>query len=184
MSLDHLWAGWRMPYVSTVASEAGVEELPAETQAAGAVGAAPPPVECVFCAIASLEAGPDERLVVHDGPLVFAILNAYPYASGHLMVMPRRHLRDLEELTEAEEAELWPTVRRAVAALKAAYSPDGCNVGLNLGRAAGAGIPGHLHVHAVPRWIGDTNFMTATASVRVLPEALTDSAARIRDAWR
>ena len=99
------------------------------------------------------------------------------------MVLPIRHVRDLEELEPEEATELWRGVRDAVAAVKAAYQPEGLNLGLNLGRAAGAGIPAHLHVHIVPRWIGDTNFMTSIAEVRVLPETLSDSWAKLRAAW-
>lgn len=174
MSFGRLWAGWRMPYVSGVSTEEPQQGI------VGELG----PQECVFCAILAAEATDEEKLVVWQGSEVVGLLNAYPYASGHLMVMPRRHLRELDELDSAEGAELWEGVRRAVAALKEAYRPDGCNVGINLGRAAGAGIPGHLHVHVVPRWIGDTNFMSATAEVRVLPEALGDTFARLRAAWR
>jgi ATP adenylyltransferase len=141
------------------------------------------PDECVFCAIFAAEASDEEKLVVHAGAEVIVMLNAFPYASGHLMVMPKRHLRRLDELTESEAAELWPTLQKAVSVLEQAYSPEGMNVGLNLGRAAGAGIPAHLHVHAVPRWVGDTNFMTVTASTRVLPEALADSLERLRKSW-
>ena len=112
-----------------------------------------------------------------------AVLNAYPYTSGHVLVMPRRHVRELGDLTSEEAAGLWAAVHKGVAAVKAAYHPDGLNLGLNLGRAAGAGIPAHLHVHIVPRWLGDTNFMTATAEVRVLPEALPVSWQRLRAAW-
>jgi ATP adenylyltransferase len=121
--------------------------------------------------------------VVWRGVGCAAVLNAYPYTSGHLMVLPTRHVGDLEALEPDESAELWEATRQAVAALNRAYRPGGINVGLNLGRAAGAGVPGHLHVHALPRWDGDTNFMTATAGVRVLPEALPDSWAKVRAAW-
>jgi ATP adenylyltransferase len=100
------------------------------------------------------------------------------------MVLPLRHVRDITELEPDEAAELTATVFDAVAAVRAAYRPEGMNIGLNLGRAAGAGIPDHLHVHLVPRWIGDTNFMTSLADVRVLPEALSDSWAKIRAAWK
>lgn len=173
MSLDHLWAGWRMAYVSSADTAAPQHSV---------VGPLPPE-ECVFCAILAADAPDEDKLVVWQGDHVVAMLNAFPYASGHVMVMPRRHVRELEELEELEATELWQAVHKSVAALKAAYQPDGCNLGVNLGRAAGAGIPGHLHVHAVPRWIGDTNFMTSTASVRVLPEALPDAWKRMKDAW-
>jgi ATP adenylyltransferase len=176
VTLDHLWAGWRSDYVTSVSDSFGPPEELAETEGAGS------PESCVFCRLLAVEKG-DDRYVVHRGPLTAVILNAYPYASGHLLVLPRRHLRRLAELADAESAELWQTARQAVAALQRAYDPDGLNLGANLGRAAGAGLPDHLHLHVVPRWVGDTNFMTAVASVRVLPEALSDSWRRIVAAW-
>jgi ATP adenylyltransferase len=140
---------------------------------------------CVFDAI--LASGQPDRethiLWRHPGGLAFAMLNAYPYTSGHLMVMPIRHVGDLEALTGAESAAVWDGLSMAVRALKAAYRPDGLNVGANLGRSAGAGVPGHFHLHALPRWNGDTNFMTTVADTRVLPEALSDSADKLRAAW-
>jgi ATP adenylyltransferase len=114
---------------------------------------------------------------------VSALLNAYPYNSGHLLVMPNRAVPALDDLTEDEETALWRTVRHGVTAITAAYAPEGVNVGLNLGRAAGAGVPDHLHVHCLPRWSGDTNFMTAVAETRVLPEPLDVTWRRLRDAW-
>jgi ATP adenylyltransferase len=144
---------------------------------------APAAGDCAFCAILDAPGTDEQRHVVWASDVVVAMLNAYPYSSGHVLVMPRRHVRELEELTADEEARLWEAVHRGVAALKAAYRPDGLNLGLNLGRAAGAGIPGHLHVHVVPRWLGDTNFMTTAAGVRVLPEALDVSWQRVRTAW-
>ena len=111
------------------------------------------------------------------------MLNLYPYASGHLLVLPVRHLEGLDELTPAESAELWATTGAAADALGAAYRPDGLNLGANLGRAAGAGIPQHLHLHAVPRWAGDTNFMTSIGGTRVLPESLADAWAALHAAW-
>jgi ATP adenylyltransferase len=127
---------------------------------------------------------PDEQThVAWRGGLVFAILNAFPYTSGHLLVMPYREVGELEDLTAEEDRELWSAVRDAVVAVKAAYSPQGVNVGLNLGEAAGAGIPSHLHVHVLPRWNADSNFMTSVAEARVLPESLGDSWAKLRAAW-
>jgi diadenosine tetraphosphate (Ap4A) HIT family hydrolase len=114
---------------------------------------------------------------------VVAILNAYPYTSGHLMVMPVRHTADLETLAPGEAAALMEGLQAGVSALKAAYRPDGVNVGANLGKAAGAGVPGHLHLHALPRWTGDTNFMTTVAETRVLPEALSVSDEKLRASW-
>ena len=125
----------------------------------------------------------EETFVVHRGPKCLALLNAYPYTSGHLLVMPRRAVAALAELTDDEHAALWSMVRDAVAAVEAAYSPGGVNVGLNQGAAAGAGVPGHLHVHVLPRWSGDTNFMTTTADTRVLPEALGETWRRLVEAW-
>jgi ATP adenylyltransferase len=203
VSLEHLWAGWRSAYVASFGDgQAGA--APGAPGAAGAVGAAEPELagparqagapeqagaaadggraECVFCRIAASR-DDETDFVLWRGENVLAVLNAYPYASGHLMVMPARHVGELEQLPPATASELWQTVERAVLAVKGAYSPDGLNIGLNLGRAAGAGIPAHLHVHVVPRWIGDTNFMTAVASARVLPEAITESWAKLRAAW-
>jgi len=195
VSLEHLWAGWRAAYVgSTGTFVAGSEEQPlaaSEGAASRATtirtaptnGAAETEQSCVFCAIVASTAPDEERYVLWSSETMVAILNAYPYSSGHLLVMPRRHARELEDLTREEAAHLWEAVHDSVAAVKAAYRPDGLNLGVNLGRAGGAGIPAHLHVHVVPRWIGDTNFMTATAEVRVLPEALPVSWKRLRAAW-
>ena len=111
------------------------------------------------------------------------MLNAFPYTSGHLMVLPSRHVANLEDLGQAESAAIWSGLAGAVTAIKGAYRPDGLNLGVNLGRVAGAGIPGHFHVHVLPRWNGDTNFMTAVATTRVIPESLPDTDARLRAAW-
>jgi ATP adenylyltransferase len=124
-----------------------------------------------------------ETHIVHRGPRCFAVLNAFPYSVGHLLVLPYREIADLEELAPEEVAELWATVTDAVVALKRAYRPEGVNVGVNLGRPAGGSVSDHLHVHVVPRWTGDSNFMTATANTRTLPEALPDTAAKLRAAW-
>ncbi len=167
MTFENLWAGWRSQYVTsaTVAERAG------------------DPGGCVFCRIADQgEPSPENGIVWRDD-LTFAVLNAYPYATGHLLVMPLRHLSEIGELTPAESAALWQATTDGVAALSAAYQPDGINMGANLGRAAGAGIPGHLHLHALPRWGGDTNFMTSVAGVRVMPESLPESWRRINEAW-
>ena len=165
MSLDRLWAGWRSTYI-----ESTVEPAPG----------AP---DCVFCAILSSGKPDDETHVLWRGSHCAAILNAYPYTSGHLMVMPLRHVGELEAVVGEEGDELWEAVRRAVRALKEAYRPEGINVGANLGRAAGAGVPGHFHVHALPRWNGDTNFMTSVAETRVMPESLSATWEKLRAAW-
>ncbi|MGH9062601.1 MAG: HIT family protein, partial [Acidimicrobiales bacterium] len=166
MSLGRLWAGWRMPYVS------------------GAAGGAPPePGHCVLCGILASGEPDDTSYVVWRGERCAAVLNAFPYSSGHVMVMPLRHVGDLRALTDAEGLELWRAMTDAVGALETAYRPEGVNVGFNLGLAAGAGIPDHLHAHVVPRWNGDTNFMTTMAETRVLPEALPVTWERLRSAW-
>jgi diadenosine tetraphosphate (Ap4A) HIT family hydrolase len=181
VTLDHLWAGWRSEYVVT----AGSAPSGGEPLGSGDPNADLPddPAHCVFCRISASGPPSAQNGVLWVGPLTFAVLNAYPYASGHLMAMPLRHVGSLGDLTEAESSELWSTTRRAVAALEAALGPEGVNLGANLGRAAGAGIPRHLHLHAVPRWVGDTNFMTAVADTRVLPETLAATWGRLHYAW-
>jgi len=125
----------------------------------------------------------DETFIVHRGELVFAILNAYPYAVGHLMVLPKRQIASLIELTPDESLELWSTVTHASEVLKSEYKPHGLNVGINLGPAAGGSVSEHLHVHIVPRWRGDANFMTTVANAKTISEPLIETAARIRHAW-
>ena len=183
MSLQRLWAGWRMPYVSSAAdSDAGQETQTGDSQRAGA-GAEPGRDECVFCRILASAEPDNVTYVLWRGHKCFAVLNAFPYASGHLMVMPTRHVAELEDVAVDEAAELWAGVADAVRALKASYRPDGFNVGANIGRAAGAGIPTHFHIHVVPRWFGDTNFTTTVAEARVLPESLPDTWNRLRASW-
>jgi diadenosine tetraphosphate (Ap4A) HIT family hydrolase len=161
---ERLWNGWRSVYV-------------------GAAPAPPSDEGSVFTAILRSGLTDEQCNIVHRGERVFAILNAFPYATGHLLVMPYREIADLEDLEADESAELWATVTEAVRAVKTAYRPGGVNVGINLGKPAGGSISEHLHVHVVPRWVGDGNFMTAIANTRTLPEALTDTAARLRAAW-
>jgi ATP adenylyltransferase len=185
VSLRRLWAGWRMPYVSSAGdsdADAGAATQTGDSQRAGA-SAARGREDCVFCRILA-SAEPDSvTYIVWRGRRCFAVLNTFPYASGHLMVMPTRHVADLEDLAGEEAAELWAAVADAVRALKASYRPDGLNVGANIGRAAGAGIPTHFHIHVVPRWFGDTNFTTTVAEARVLPESLPDTWNRLRASW-
>ncbi|MDO8391898.1 MAG: HIT domain-containing protein [Actinomycetota bacterium] len=163
--LDRIWNGWRSQYVN----ESG--------------GRAPDDTGSVFTRILAAGLSDEAANIVHRGIHTFAILNAFPYTSGHLMVLPYREIGALEELTADETAELWPMVTDAVRAVKAAYQPGGVNVGINLGRAAGGSISEHLHVHVVPRWTGDGNFMTAIAEARTLPEPLSLSAAKLRAVW-
>jgi ATP adenylyltransferase len=136
---------------------------------------------CIFCA--ALAAADEQGWVVHRGERAFVMLNAFPYNSGHVMVAPVRHVADLSELEAAELGELFATVSLAVEAVRDALTPEGFNVGMNLGRAAGAGVPGHLHVHVVPRWGGDTNFMAVVGQTKVLPEMLADTYAKLRPAF-
>lgn len=164
MSIDRLWAGWRSSYIEGATS-------------------AEPKDGCVFCGVLSADLPDEETYIVWRGRSVFALLNAYPYTSGHLMVLPNRHLGSMGDLTDDEADELFGAARRAVTALERAYSPEGINLGANLGAAAGAGVPGHLHLHALPRWAGDTNFMTSVAETRVLPEPLSTTWQKLRDAW-
>jgi ATP adenylyltransferase len=184
VGLDHLWAGWRGEYVTGSGDRAPTADHRdgGDTDREGStVGPSEGP--CVFCRIAASGAPSAENGVLWRGDRTFAVLNAYPYASGHLMVLPIRHVASLGEVTGDEGTELWEALRSGVAALEEAYRPEGINLGANLGQAAGAGIPRHLHLHAVPRWLGDTNFMTSVAGARVLPEALTVTWRRLIDAW-
>ncbi len=165
MSFEQLWNGWRSEYVGSVPSTP-----PTETRS-------------VFTRILESGMSDDEAFIVHRSRSCFAILNAYPYATGHLLVLPFREVPNLEDLDADESGDLWSTVTDATVALKSSHSPDALNVGINLGAAAGGSIARHLHVHVVPRWNGDSNFMTAVASTRTIPEPLPLTADKIRKAW-
>ncbi len=154
--MDHLWSPWRLAYITGTGQATG----------------------CVFCA--APDAAESEPLILHRGPTCFVILNLYPYNSGHLMVVPNRHVASLAASTPEELAELIELTRRCEVALTEAYAPQGLNMGINLGRPAGAGVLDHVHMHIVPRWNGDTNFMTVTGETRVLPEELPVTADRLR----
>lgn len=156
---DRIWAGWRLGYVEAIGDE-------------------PDDGACVFCRLPGLP--DDEGLVVHRGELVYVALNLHPYGTGHCMVLPYRHVGHLTDLTDEEAGELMAATRVTTRVLDTVYGPDGFNVGANLGRAAGAGIPAHLHMHVLPRWRGDTNFMSTLGGVRVLPEDLVDTLTRVR----
>lgn len=137
--------------------------------------------DCPFCS--TPERSDEDGLIVARGEHVYAVLNLYPYNSGHLMTVPYRHVADYTDLTEAEMVELGSFTQRAMRALRAAVGPHGFNIGMNQGSAAGAGIAGHLHQHVVPRWGGDTNFMPVTGHTRVLPQLLADARDAVADAW-
>ena len=168
--LARLWAGWRSGYIERITND----HAEVRPDAAG---------RSIFERIQDSSLPDDQTFILWRSATCFAILNAYPYGSGHLMVLPQRAVPDLGGLTEDEAGSLWDGVRQGVAAITLAYAPDGVNVGINLGAGAGAGVPDHLHVHCLPRWSGDTNFMTTVAETRVLPEPLTVSWAKLRDAW-
>ena len=156
-----LWAPWRLEYIQ----QAGEDEV------------------CVFCAEAAGELAEDASLLVHRGSSAIVILNKFPYSSGHLLVAPIRHVGELAGLTSDEVLELHALGVAGIDALGLTYGPGGFNLGWNLGRAAGAGIADHVHLHVVPRWLGDTNFMPVLADVKVLPEHLLETRDRLREAW-
>jgi len=156
--VERLWSPWRLAYVTGAVS--GTSD------------------RCIFC-----DAGPEssrDELVLIRTPLSFVVLNLYPYNNGHLMVVPKRHVASLASSTPEELTDLMRLTRHAEIALAEAYTPQGLNIGINLGRPAGAGIVDHLHVHLVPRWTGDTSFMSVVGNTRVLPEELPQTAARLR----
>jgi ATP adenylyltransferase len=163
--LDRIWNGWRAEYVQRdshgVASD-----------------------KSVFTEILESGLPDDETFIVHRGRTCFVIMNAYPYSSGHVLVIPYREVPDLELLTEEEATEIWSTVAKVVQTIKAEFKPQGMNVGINLGHAAGGSVAQHLHIHVVPRWGGDSNFMVAVATTKILPEALDVTADRIRKRWK
>lgn len=135
---------------------------------------------CIFCLAAEKEDNL-ENLIVHRGKRAFVILNLYPYTSGHIMVSPFKHVSSLEDLNPKTRAEMMELVSKSITVLKKTYKPQAFNIGSNIGEAAGAGIPDHIHMHIVPRWIGDTNFMSSVGGTRVLPEALADTYKRVRN---
>ncbi len=171
MTIDRIWAGWRSRYIASMNDTDGRDLEPDDSG------------RSLFERIYASGEPDGVTHILWHGKWCFAILNAYPYGSGHLMVLPKRPVAALEDLTEDTYTELWQGVRAAVIAIKTAYAPDGVNVGVNLGRGAGAGVPDHLHVHVLPRWIADSNFMTAVAETRVLPEPLDVTWEKLRDAW-
>lgn len=158
--MERLFASWRMKYISSTEKQQG----------------------CVFCN-ATMRPHDDELLVVHVGEHAIVLLNKFPYTSGHIMVSPKHHTGSIQTLSAAARAELMELLSQGVEVLTEIYHPEGFNIGANMGKAAGAGIPEHLHFHIVPRWNGDTNFMTAVGETRVLPEDLTETHRKIRSAF-
>ena len=158
--MDTLWSPWRMRYISD-------NEKPGE---------------CIFCSYPKLQDG-IKNLIVHRGKTAYVILNRFPYTSGHLMVVPFDHAASIEDLSPAIRAEMMELVTEAIGILRKVYQPEGFNIGINMGSAAGAGIAEHAHIHIVPRWGGDTNFMSTTGETRVIPEDMSISYKRISEAW-
>jgi ATP adenylyltransferase len=158
--MSHIWSPWRKEYIENHVR----------------------PDECIFCNEVKKQDGP-ENLVVYRGKLVYAILNRYPYTSGHLMIVPFAHLASLELLDAGTRVELIEMIAHATQVLRAVYSPAGFNVGANVGGPAGAGIADHFHMHLVPRWSGDTNFMSTVSGTRVISEALDETYQRVYAAW-
>jgi len=157
--LKVLWAPWRMQYIEEAA---GAEEQ-----------------ECIFCTKPK-ENRDEENYIVYRGETCFIIMNIYPYNNGHLMIAPYRHVATPLELTEKEMLELMKTVNIGIKALEKAFNPHGFNIGINLGRAAGAGIVDHIHIHVVPRWQGDTNFMPILAETKIIPQHLRETYRKLR----
>jgi len=156
--MERLWAPWRVSYVTGARPEG-----------------------CVFCNHPSLS--DEDALMVHRGETCFVVLNLYPFGSGHLMIVPFRHVASPGDLNTAERAEIWELLDKALVAIETALGAQGHNVGFNLGAAAGAGIADHLHLHVVPRWSGDYNFMPVLADVRVMPQHLAETRAALVAAW-
>lgn len=158
--MKHLWSPWRMEYINNHDKVEG----------------------CVFCNALGQMDGP-ENLIIARGQLAFVILNRYPYTSGHVMVVPNSHQSSLETLDTAIRSEIMELTNRTMQVLQQIYHPQGFNLGMNIGSVAGAGIAEHVHMHIVPRWGGDTNFMSAVAGTRVLPESLEDTYLRVQAGW-
>jgi ATP adenylyltransferase len=159
--METLWSPWRMKYITDYEN----------------------PGKCVFCTAPTLTDGP-ENLIIHRGQRAYVILNRFPYTTGHLMIVPFEHHPSLENFDLAVRAEMMELVNETVKIIRKVYKPQGFNVGINLGTAAGAGIAEHMHIHIVPRWNGDTNFMSTVGETRVLPEELEDTYQRMAAAWK
>lgn len=156
--MDVLWSPWRYSYIKSGESvHADLKDT------------------CVFCSILSNPASDEEKFILHRSGFNFVILNIYPYTGGHLMVVPYAHKSELYDLTKEESDELMDLAKRCQSAIKEVYQPHGMNLGMNLGKAGGAGVAGHLHLHLLPRWIGDVNFMTSIGETRTIPEELSET---------
>jgi ATP adenylyltransferase len=193
--MDRLWTPWRYNYITGQAPEGSLSTQPRKAGVPEALSGWPGDRHCVFCNMIAavdwaiehgMEREEAERAawILDRGEHTFLVLNAFPYSNGHLMAVPYAHHASLAELPLAAAEELMLDMRRAETALRDIYKPDGLNLGMNLGEAAGAGVASHLHVHALPRWSGDSNFMTVIGETRVLPEMLAQSWQRLRTAFK
>lgn len=162
--MDILWSPWRYDYIKSAENSSA-----AETSG------------CVFCDILKSPAGDEEKFILHRAGFNFVILNIYPYISGHLMVVPFEHLADLDKASKEATDELMDLTKKCQSILREAYAPHGMNVGMNFGRAAGAGVAEHFHLHILPRWVGDANFMTAVGETRTIPESLQTTYDKLKD---
>jgi ATP adenylyltransferase len=190
--MDRLWTPWRYEYVSRT-DDSNCPGVPTTLSAWTQSGAQPS--DCVFCNMVSavdyavgqgmaVEEAEKAAHILIRGKYCYLCLNAYPYGTGHILIVPFRHIDSLAGLPTDDAHEMMELAQQVESVLRKVYQPAGMNFGLNLGEAGGAGIAGHIHMHALPRWIGDTNFITVTANTRVLPEALDTTWERIRQAWR
>lgn len=166
LDMDILWSPWRYDYIRSAKSDGNDIE------------------ECVFCALLSNEKADSEKFIVHRAKYNFVLLNIFPYITGHLMIVPFRHLPDLEKAEKRSSDELMDLTIKSQRILREVYSPEGMNIGMNLGKAAGAGVMGHYHMHVMPRWAGDSNFMTTIAETRTIPESLESTFEKLRDKFK
>ncbi len=174
--MQHLWSPWRMEYLQkgNEAKDAGE----AQHQATGLLAA----TGCIFCDKPA-ESRDLENLITYRGQRAFVMLNRYPYNNGHLMIVPYAHVPSLEQLDTPTLTEMMLLTNQSLGALRAVYNPQAFNLGVNIGEAAGAGIAQHVHMHVVPRWAGDTNYMATVAGTRVIPEELHETYRRVQGAW-
>jgi ATP adenylyltransferase len=162
--VDRLWTPWRYQYIKGAGADEADETAPA----------------CIFCALGADKSDDERNLVVHRARCNYIVLNRYPYTNGHILIIPYEHTSELDAVSKPATDEMMDLAKQAQGVLRAAYRPDGFNLGMNLGRAAGAGVAGHVHLHVLPRWTGDANFMSNIGETRVLPEDLRTTYEKLR----
>lgn len=165
--MDRLCSPWRYAYVSSPGAGSSPDDDPGSSS-------------CVFCSLRDSADPPENNFILHRARYNYVVLNLYPYISGHLLIIPYEHIADLDAAAKETTDELMDLTKHCQTALREAYRPDGINLGMNLGRAAGAGVAGHLHLHILPRWLGDANFMTTIGETRVIPEDLNATYAKLK----